>query len=156
MAFRCRMCGTCCMHMGDYIAIDREVSPFSFACESVSTGTPFLAIVDEDKRDLFLDTTWISGHPAACRFLRPSGEYILCTIHGTSPVQCKYYRCMVMQIYDSRGIFVGRVTGTLALHSEDPALREIWDSAIREIPEGSTGIEERLQRVLEDQGYRVE
>jgi hypothetical protein len=144
------------MHMGDCIAIDREVSPFSFACESVSTGTPFLAIVDEDKRDLFLDTAWLSDHPTACRFLRPRGEHIICTIHSTSPVQCKYYRCVVMQIYDSRGAFVGKVTGTLALHSDDTALREIWDSAMRGIPEGYAGIEERLQRVLEDHGYRVE
>jgi hypothetical protein len=142
--------------MGDYIAIDREVGPFSFACESVSTGTPFLAIVDEDKRDLFLDTAWISDHPAACRFLRPRGENIICTIHGTSPAQCKYYRCVVMRIFDSRGALAGKVTGTLALHSDDPVLREIWDSAIREIPEGSTGIEEHLQEVLEAQGYRVE
>jgi Fe-S-cluster containining protein len=156
MAFRCRMCGTCCMHLGDYIAVGRQVGPFTFECESVSTGTPFTAVVDEDKRELFLDRSWISQHPAACRFLRPWGEQILCTIHGTSPVQCRFYRCVVMRISDRGGTLLGKVTGTLALHSDDPALRRIWEQALGEIPEGTADTEERLQRVLEAHGYRVE
>ncbi|MDD1660974.1 MAG: hypothetical protein LUQ49_00755 [Methanomicrobiales archaeon] len=156
MAFRCRMCGTCCMHLGDYIAIGQELAPFTFACESVSTGTPFTAVIDEDKRELFLDGSWISQYPAACRFLRPSGEHILCTIHKTSPVQCKFYRCVVMRIQERGGTLVGKVTGTLALHSDDPVLREIWEKALQEIPEGSPDTEERLRRVLEAHGYRVE
>jgi Fe-S-cluster containining protein len=142
--------------MGDYIAIDREVGPFSFGCESVSTGTPFLATVDEDKRDIFLETRWLEEHPGACRFLRPRGEHVLCTIHGTRPAQCRFYRCVVMRIFDRRGTPVGRVTGTRALHSDDPALREIWETALRDIPEESDDIEDRLQEVLEGQGYRVE
>jgi Fe-S-cluster containining protein len=140
--------------MGDYIAIDRQVGPFTFECESVSTGTPFLAVVDEDKRDIFLDTRWLEEHPDACRFLRPRGEHILCTIHGTSPVQCRFYRCVVMRIFDQDGFLVGKVTGTLALHSDDPVLREIWERAEREIP-GGCDIEGGLQKVLEDHGYRV-
>jgi hypothetical protein len=142
--------------MGDYISIEGQIGPFSFACESVSTGTPFLAIVDEDKREIFLNTTWIEEHPAACRFLRPSGEHLLCTIHGTSPAQCKFYRCVVMRIFDGHGDLAGKVTGTLALHSDDPVLREIWESALGGIPEGSGDIEGRLQEVLEDHGYRLE
>ena len=156
MAFRCRMCGTCCMHLGDYIAIGQELAPFTFACESVSTGTPFTAVIDEDKRELFLDGSWISQYPAACRFLRPSGEHVLCTIHGTSPVQCRFYRCVVMRIYDKGGVLIGKVTGTLALHSEDPALRAIWDRALQEIPEMTASTEESLRKVLGANGYRVE
>ena len=156
MAFRCRMCGTCCMYLGDYIAIERETGPFEFACESVSTGTPFMARVDDDKREIFLDHTWPNEHPAACRFLRPQGDHILCTIHGTSPGQCKFYRCVVMQIFDTRGVLAGKVTGTLALHSENKELREIWEAALREIPEWSGDIEDCLQNVLEGRGYRVE
>ena len=144
------------MFLGDYIAVGREVGPFTYECESVSTGTPFLAVVNEDKREIFLDRSWIDGHPTACRFLRPSGEHILCTIHGTSPSQCKFYRCVVMRIFSPAGTLVGKVTGTLALHSDDPALREIWESALREIPEWSGDIEDRMQKVLESRGYRVE
>jgi Fe-S-cluster containining protein len=144
------------MHLRDYIAIERQLGPFTFACESVSTGTPFTAVVDEDKRELFQDESWISWHPSACRFLRPRGEHILCTIHGTSPVQCSFYRCVVMRVFDRRGLVVGKVTGTLALHSEDPELREIWEKALADIPEGCADTEERLQRVLEARGYRVD
>jgi len=156
MAFLCRMCGSCCMHMGECIAINRQVDPFTFECESVSTGSPFLAVVDEDKRDLFLDTTWIAGYPTACRFLRPRGEHILCTIHGTSPAQCKFYRCVVMKVFDPDGTPVGEVTGTLALHSDDLELQGIWEAALRAIPESSGDTEAQLQRVLESHGYRVE
>jgi len=156
MAFRCRMCGTCCMYLGDYIAVERQAGPFEFECESVSTGTPFLARVDDDKREIFKDTSWLNEHPTACRFLRPCGEQVLCTIHGTSPAQCKFYRCVVMRIFDIRGILIGKVTGTLTLHSDNSELREIWEAALREIPEGSGDIEERLQKVLESHGYRVE
>jgi hypothetical protein len=51
------------MYMGDYIVIDHMIGPFEFACESVSTGTPFHARVDDDKkRDLF--RLHISGSPS--------------------------------------------------------------------------------------------
>ena len=156
MAFHCRMCGTCCMYLGDYISIERQAGPFEFECESVSTGTPFLARVDDDKREIFQDTTWLNEHPTACRFLRPRGEHVLCTIHETSPAQCKFYRCVVMRIFDTRGVLIGKVTGTLALHSDDTKLREIWEAALREIPVWSGDIEERLQKVLQSRGYRVE
>jgi len=144
------------MHMGDYIAIERQLGPFDFECESVSTGTPFLARVDDDKRGIFLGHAWLDEHPTACRFLRPSGEHILCTIHGTSPAQCKFYRCVVMRIFDPSGFVVGKVTGTLALHSDSQDLRGIWEAALREIPEWSGDIEARVQKVLESHGYRVE
>jgi Fe-S-cluster containining protein len=155
MAFECRMCGSCCMYLGDYIAVGEEIGPFTFSCESVSTGTPFTAVVDEDKRDLFLDGGWISRHPHACRFLRPRGDRVLCTIHATSPAQCRYYRCIVMRVFDRTGALIGTVRGTLALHSDDPALRVTWESALAGM-EGGPDIEERLRRVLEARGYRVE
>ncbi|HTY52117.1 MAG TPA: hypothetical protein VMB35_02870 [Methanomicrobiales archaeon] len=156
MVFRCRMCGTCCLPMGDFIAIDRQVGPFEFECESVSTGTPFHAVIDEDKRDLFLDRSWIDRHPSACRFLRPRGEHVICTIHGTSPSQCKFYRCVVMRVFHREGDLIGTVTGTLALHSENPELRAIWESVLREAREWSDEIEDSLQEALESHGYRVE
>ena len=90
MVFTCRQCGTCCMYLGDYIVIEQQTGPFRFACESVSTGTPFTAEIDEDKRGIFLDRTFPDQHPHACRFLRPDGALLRCTIHRDSPAQCKY------------------------------------------------------------------
>ncbi|GAB6286700.1 MAG: hypothetical protein STSR0009_29030 [Methanoregula sp.] len=156
MVFTCHQCGTCCMYMGDYIAIERQLSQFEFECVSVSTGTPFLARVDDDKREIFLDRTWSDRHPSACRFLRPDGMLIRCTIHETSPPQCKFYRCVVMRIYDPTGAQVGIVTGTLALHSDNRELRQCWEEAERMIRDTSADTEVQFARALEAKGYRVE
>jgi len=156
MVFTCRQCGTCCMYMGDYIAIEHQLGPFEFACESVSTGTPFIARIDKDKREIFLDHTFPDQHPAACRFLRPDGDRIRCTIHETSPCQCKFYRCVVMRIFDSRRNLRGTVTGTLSLHSNDPILRSVWETAEREISPDAGDREGLLQQYLETHGYLVE
>ena len=144
------------MYMGDYIVIEHQISAFEFACESVSTGTPFIARVDKDKREIFLDHTFPDQQPSACRFLRPDGDRIRCTIHETSPSQCKSYRCVVMRIFDSSGNLVGNVTGTLSLHSDDPVLRSVWEAAEREISLAAVDREELLQRYLETHGYSVE
>ena len=156
MVFVCKQCGTCCMYMGDYIEIERQISQFEFECCSVSTGTPFIARVDEDKRAIFLDRTWSDQHPTACRFLRPEGDLIRCTIHETSPAQCKYYRCVVMRVFDRTGTLLGKVTGNLSLHSEDRDLRQCWEEAERKIPHMAADAEIRFHRALEEKGYRIE
>ena len=144
------------MYMGDYIVIEHQIGPFEFACESVSTGTPFIARIDDDKHQIFLDHSFSDQHPAACRFLRPEGNLIRCVIHETSPGQCKYYRCVVMRIFDSHGNQIGTVTGNLSLHSDDPLLRGVWEEAERGISHLSVDAEIWLQKYLEDKGYRVE
>jgi len=156
MVFVCKQCGTCCMYMGDYIGIERQISQFEFECCSVSTGTPFVARVDDDKRAIFSDKTWSDQHPTACRFLRPEGDLIRCTIHETSPAQCKYYRCVVMRVFDRTGTLLGTVTGNLSLHSEDRELRQCWEEAERKISHRAPDAEERFQKALEEKGYRVE
>jgi hypothetical protein len=156
MVFNCRQCGTCCMYLGDYIVINRQTGEFTFDCESVSTGTEFTAVVDEDKRRIFSDFSFPRAHPSACRFLRPDGDLIRCTIHRDSPAQCKFYRCAVMCIADSSGHRLGYVTGTLNLHAEDPDLRAIWDTALRNRPKSDEEAEPWLATFLISNGYRVE
>jgi len=144
------------MYLGDYIVIERQLGPFSFACESVSTGTPFIAEIDEDKRHLFADHSFPDQHPAACRFLRPDGGLIRCTIHRDSPAQCKFYRCVVMRVSDSHGLLLGTVQGTLDLHSDDPGLRAVWDEAGRRRPKSDEDAEPWIAAFLKEKGYRVE
>jgi hypothetical protein len=141
------------MYLGDYIEIDREIGPFEFECSSVSTGTPFHAKIDEDKRELFLDKTWISEHPSACRFLRPSGERIVCTVHETSASQCKFYRCVVFRVYSPGRKFLGTVTGTLALHTDDLELQSVWEKGERLIPWDAPDAEDRIASYLIENGY---
>jgi Fe-S-cluster containining protein len=156
MTFNCRQCGKCCMYLGDYIVIERQIGTYTFECESVSTGTPFVAEVDEDKRHLFADTTFPDQNPSACRFLRPDGDLIRCTIHRDSPAQCKFYRCVVMRVFDGSGNNLGYVTGTLALHSDDPQLRNVWEEAERQRPKPDGDAEVWLAEFLQAKGYRVE
>ena len=144
------------MYLGDYIVIEKQLGEFTFSCESVSTGTPFIAEVDEDKREIFSDFTFPEAHPSACRFLRPDGDLVRCTIHRDSPAQCKFYRCVVMRIFYESGDPAGIVTGTLSLHSADPDLRKVWEEAGREISDLDIDAESRFRKFLEDRGYRVE
>ena len=156
MVFSCRQCGTCCMFLGDYIVIEEQTGPFSFACESVSTGTPFTAEIDEDKREIFRDHTFPDTHPHACRFLRPDGDLLRCTIHRDSPPQCKFYRCVAMRVSDEDGRSLGYVTGALALHSDDKWLRSAWDEAERRRPRADEEAEPWIAAFLREKGFRVE
>ena len=153
MPFECSCCGSCCMYLGDYIVIERQTAPFVFIGCCVSTGTEFIAPIDEDKRELFSDRSWIHDHPSACPFLRPSGDVIICTIHESSPVQCKSYRCTAFRISSPKGDVIGRVTGELNLHTDDPKLRFAWDDLTTRIPGLQEISEDMLRRFLEDRGY---
>jgi len=144
------------MYLGDYIIINLQIDPFTFACESVSTGTEFIAHIDEDKREIFSDYRFFDAHPHACRFLRPDGDLVRCTIHRDSPAQCKFYRCTVMRITDPDGKPLGTVTGTLNLHSGDPGLRSVWENAEKTAPPSPGDAEEYYRAYLTRRGYGVE
>jgi len=144
------------MYLGDYIVIEEQTGPFSFSCESVSTGTPFTAEIDEDKRAIFADHAFPEEHPHACRFLRPDGNLLRCTIHRDSPAQCKFYRCIAMSIGDPTGKPLGYITGALALHADDPDLRQVWEEVVRERPRADGEAEPWIADFLRKKGYRVE
>jgi len=144
------------MSLGDYIVIERQTGPFAFDCESVSTGTPFTAEIDEDKRTIFADFSFSELNPSACRFLRPDGDLLRCTIHRDSPPQCKFYRCVVMRVSDLSGLPLGVVRGTLDLHSDDPALRAVWEEVVRKRPKDDGEAEAWIAAFLQEIGYRVE
>ncbi len=52
------------MYMGDYIVIDHKTGPFEYACESVSTGTPFNARWMMTKERSFQITRFLINIPS--------------------------------------------------------------------------------------------
>lgn len=157
MGFDCRICGCCCMYLGDYIVIEEQTGPYTFSCSSVSTGTGFSATIDPDKRVFFDDQTFPGTHPSACRFLRPLGDgRIGCTIHTDSPAQCKHYRCVILRISSPDGTEIGRVTGTGALHSSDMNLRSLFEAITAGTPPTTPEEEETVRAGLAAAGYQVE
>ncbi len=156
MGFECRICGTCCMYLGDYIVIEKQTGRYRFDCSCVSTGTSFSAEVDSDKREWFDDSSFPDQNPTACRFLRPLSQgRIGCTIHTDSPAQCKYYRCRIIDIFSSEGKEVGYITGTLALHSNDSCLRDSYDEVMKEISGPGDEAEEQIRAGLIRAGFKV-
>jgi Fe-S-cluster containining protein len=153
MPFLCSQCGTCCMYLGDYIVIERQTGPFEFIGCCVSTGTEFAALIDVDKQELFLDQSWSRNYPSACPFLRPSGDRIVCTIHETSPAQCKAYRCVLFKVLSREERVIGKVTGDLNLQSDDPDLRHIWTEIEKKISRLSDNEEDKIKALLEERGY---
>jgi Fe-S-cluster containining protein len=112
--------------------------------------------VDEDKRTIFSDFSFPERNPTACRFLRPDGDLLRCTIHRDSPAQCKFYRCIVMRVSDPHGLLLGTVRGTLDLHSDDPGLRTVWEEVIRRRPTDDADAEPWIAAFLQEKGYRVD
>ena len=143
------------MFMGECIRIEEILEPDAFLCSAMATGTTFFARVDGDKRDLFADRAWIDSQPSACPFLRRVENRGICTIHETSPVQCKTYRCTVLRILSNDGSVRGLITGTLALHTDDAILREEWERAQASIVWGAHDTEEQIARYFVLRGYRI-
>jgi hypothetical protein len=143
------------MFMGECIGIEENLGPDEFLCSAMATGTTFFARIDDDKRELYADRAWISAHPSACPFLRRVDGHIICTIHETSPVQCKAYRCTVLRILAADGSVRGIITGTLALHTDDETLREEWERAQASIGRGARDTEEQIARYFSLRGYRT-
>jgi hypothetical protein len=61
-----------------------------------------------------------------------------------------------MRVLSSTGEQVGTITGTLALHSEDPAIRAAYDDALRVIRDTDPEAEERLQEFLISRGFEIQ
>jgi len=61
-----------------------------------------------------------------------------------------------MRISDTGGRPLGYVTGALALYTDDPVLRSVWEDVERRRPKPDTEAERWIAAFLQDTGYRVE
>jgi hypothetical protein len=60
-----------------------------------------------------------------------------------------------MQVFDSSGMRLGYVTGTLNLHSDDRELRTAWEEMKQRRPKDDTDAEPWIAETLTKRGYRV-
>ncbi len=60
-----------------------------------------------------------------------------------------------MRIFQEDGEEIGRITGTLAIHTDDEKLRGTWNDLRRANPGSGEQIETILKEQLTETGYRV-
>jgi len=152
MVFTCRQCGECCIS-GLYCH-RATARAFEFACESVSTGTPFTACIDEDKLGIFSDCTFPDAHPHACRFLRPDGKLLRSRSTVTARPSASSTGAWLCGSLILTGSFVERSPGPSTIRKTQRSGHS--GRAEKEIPESCPDAEERRAEFLTSHGYRVE
>jgi Fe-S-cluster containining protein len=78
--------------MNDVFGIIEQTGNFEYRIQYLITGVQQIVAIDQDKRDIFTNSTIFDKLPLACPFLRfdKSGP-ALCTIHQTRPDICRMY-----------------------------------------------------------------
>jgi Fe-S-cluster containining protein len=156
-AFECTLCGRCCMGMGRYVTIEREVNDTRYICHHGLTKEMFHATVERRYREEFLKNA-AGRDPKWCPFLMGAGneETYTCCIYATRPRFCREYKCYTVRILNAAGTEVGRVRGRRTLASEDSALLRLWEGTVAPLSAADDARWRRdLKRILEEADYRV-
>jgi uncharacterized protein len=157
--FECSQCGRCCMNLGGYIKIERELGNRRYYCRMMITNDLFIAHVERDHRERFADSQLHEVHPQWCCFLREGdreGTFV-CTIYQTRPHICRNYRCYLLRIFNAEGKVIGTVGGKRSLLSKDPDLTGYWNEKITPIRANAEAHwMDQVQETLRQGGYRSE
>ena len=132
MPFECIQCGECCSHLGLVHRIKEDRGGGRFLLYNQYTGDEQEVELDRDKGELFSDLSTFEQEPEACPFFRINGSERkgYCTIHATRPDICRDFSCWRLLVLDRAGRRAGRVMFIRTLVTEDPVLRNLWDSCI--------------------------
>jgi len=165
VSFVCDHCGRCCISLGAYIRVERQLSERDYYCKNTLTGEVFPVHVAPEFAEE-IDEAITSGTATSrpgCIFLRrnPDGPGQVCAIYPTRPRFCREFRCYHMVIFDSEGKSVGRMVGRADLQTSDPALAQIWNKQVKPMPcpsspGGDPAWVEQVRKILAAQGYRGE
>lgn len=161
-AFECDRCGKCCVSLGLYITIERQLNDRDYYCRCKIDNTIFTVCVDPEFREEIADD-FAAGNPkrnspdkTPCTFLRknPDVEGTSCAIHASRPKVCRDFRCYRMLIRNREGAVCGRVIGKNTLRTEDSALEKLWNEQIAAIPYGDTALWlKKVTGILVDHDY---
>jgi len=178
VSFCCDNCGKCCVSLGSYITVERQLSERDYYCKNGITGELFLVHVQGDASgeiddDFALSGPGVSGLRKSCVFLRknPLGSGQICAIYPTRPKICQDFRCYHAVILNPADEIVGRMVGKSDINTSDPKLTIIWKDKIKPCfqpvnhspgekregfsPEDSMWIE-KVSSILEPFRYRIE
>ena len=160
--FECDRCGKCCVSLGRYITIERQLNDRDYYCRSMIDNAIFLAHVDpkyvEEIADEFeTGNTHHSGpEKKTCRFLRknPEEEETVCAVYATRPKVCRDFLCYRMLIRTREGTICGRVIGKNTIRTEDVALEKLWNGKIATISYGHPAAwTKKVAGILAEHGY---
>jgi Fe-S-cluster containining protein len=146
------------MNFGQYITVERRLSPGDYYCACMLSRESFFAHVQSEYADAFANRSDPDIHPSWCPFLRreDAGRYV-CTIHDTAPRFCRNFQCYTALIFDVTGKEVGRVKGRRSLETAEPELVAAWETGLpaRANLDDRTFLRQ-MSAVLNAAGYRVE
>jgi Fe-S-cluster containining protein len=136
--FVCNNCGKCCVSLGAYMRIERQLTSGDYYCRNGITGEVFPvhvqpAFVDEIDEEFTSGSGEVPGSRTGCIFMRknPEGPGFTCAIYPTRPPICREFRCYHMVISDSRGEVAGRMVGKTDIQTIDPVLAQIWNDKVK-------------------------
>ncbi|HZD43957.1 MAG TPA: YkgJ family cysteine cluster protein [Methanomicrobiales archaeon] len=140
--FECDWCGKCCVSLGEYITIVRQLSERDYFCRYGVTNEIFQVHVTEefvDEVDADYDAM-VDGDTSEiqkrCIFSRrnPNGPGYACAIYPTRPTICREFQCYRMLIYNVHGELLGKVIGFNELKTHDETLAQIWADRVAHLP----------------------
>jgi hypothetical protein len=143
--------------MGIVHRIEDQWDSFSYTIVNEYSGERTAVTIAEEKRELFSDRSVFHRYPEACPFLRFDATGLAhCTVYPTWPAICREFGCWRLLILGPEGLRKGRVMGSRHLASDDPRLLEIWDGAVRTLPEIDDRCwDEQVIAILSQAGYSV-
>jgi len=164
--FECNSCGKCCVGLGPYITIERNIGDRDFYCRNKITGELFLAHIQPEYALEFEEDIegkeGSAGSESGCVFMMKShaGVGSVCAIYPTRPAVCREFRCYRMFVYSAAGELRGTVFGKNGIRTQDESLAKIWKDRIVSLPCSNQGPStdpawsKKVLGILEESGYR--
>jgi hypothetical protein len=156
MPFRCYKCGKCCTTLGRSITIEQNTST-EILGKSAITGEKIRIPRTANLDDAFADRSVFNQYPDACPFLRQESETIwICLAYTVMPSHCKTLECYTMLILHPDGSVAGKVRTKRTLATEDPVLKELYDTVLVDISAKEDIVwQKEARKVLISKGYKV-
>jgi uncharacterized protein len=140
--FNCNGCGRCCVSIGDFIKVERQVTRHDYFCRYGLTNELFHVHVLPEYADEFADklsemeNNGKDTPQKGCVFMHRKSDNpgFLCIIYPDRPTICKEFLCYRMLIKDRTGKCLGKLVGINELMTHDEVLEAIWKENIAHLP----------------------